>query len=398
MTLFNFYHQSVDYGKKTQILSNELAHDCSVLHRQCYANFLFQNPKIFERLESKKKFRLSWKFCIRICIKVFIHSLFRSFYLFNQAKIANRKSLIKAWVDINISEWEESVEILDCGVLVLPFPISIRRQGRFIKFLRRNKLNYTLYGYKYSLRNLLRFCIQRTPKSLVELEIGAQVYYVSDVVSVSPTKLYVMDDVEFYSHYANSKLIERGFDILFSAHGIGRYSLHYNCTNYTFFNDAQHGFFDEFNFLRNFKIKFKSSGIYDRASILDFTSVCFISQLSKTQTREYYGIEKRILEIIKKVCPDDVELIFKRHPNSRNLECPEGYLEVERLDEYKRTVLFLTLYSTAYYSFQDYGQTILIETKELDSKNIFGDNERIVREEELDTLFSTNEEVTTKSF
>ena len=230
----------------------------------------------------------------------------------------------------------------------------------------------------------------------MELELKAQDHYVADIVNANTTKLHVMDDVEFYSHNANSKLIERGFSILFSAHGIGRYSLHYECSNYIFFNDAQHSFFDEFNFLRKFKIKFNSSGTYDRANILEFTSICFISQLSKTQSREYFVIEKRILELIRNICPEHVELIFKRHPNSLNLECPEGYLEVDRFDEYENTVLFLTLYSTAYYSFQDYGQTILIETKDLNSKNIFGDNERIVREEELDTLFSNNEEITTE--
>ena len=388
--MFDFYYQSIDFANSSQKLVVDKALKCSKLTSQCLANFIFQHNVFFKTFKKDKACKFPIKFCLRIVAKTFIHWMFRCVYRINRFHLPERTKLIKSWVEINVTEWEQNIDLQTSTVLVLPFSIDFFRQWNYIQFLRNEKVSHTLYGYNYSFYKLLVFCIKRDMNSLLDLEIHAQKHYVRDIINSNCKELYVMDDVEFYSHYSNSLLKRLGVNVYFTAHGIGCYSPYYSCTHYKLFNDSQVSFFRQFNFLVSYDVKYQPSGKFKVSDIENFHAVCFISQLSKTQSSEYSLIEDRLLSSIKCSSHTNLDLLFKKHPNSQSIDCPSGYREIDKLETYKGKILFLTLYSTAYYTFQKYGQTVLIETTDLNPSNIFGSNERVILENELDKLLSRN--------
>jgi len=365
----------------------------TVLQKQGLTNLLFHyykdlNIESLDELKSVcvRNVRFSYKFAIKIFLKFLAHQVFRCIYIFK--KKAHSPVIIKSWVDINYSSWVNSENWNEerFSILLLPFLLNPIRQFKFIQMLSSKKINIIFYGYRYSAIALGRFLLRRDLISLYEFESNAVNLAHKDIYLLGAEKLYVMDDVEPLSFIQNSELIKKNITINFRSHGIGRYSPYFSASNTLFFNESQMEYYSLFNTYSSSKCMYPY-----REKIIELKSieyVIFVSQITKTASAAYSVMESRIVAKLKAECLKyGILFSIKLHPNTdSSVYSEEKKCSLLTIENSESTLLF-SCYSTAYYDFEKYGTNWLIKTKELDPTILFGKQERILDEKNIDLFF-----------
>lgn len=400
-----FSHQSSEFLKSTSHRINNIIKATSEPAIAKYSvNYIFQSkPHSLSSLEigydnaAYEKEAVPLKRAMRVLVKVVFHWLYRLHFIFSRKILT--KHLFKCWVEINTTSWGQDFDVEEKQVLIVPFPLGWKRHMNFIKSLHSQKILYRFYGYPYSLIKLVKFLLIRNVKLLAELEIGAARGAAEDIMKVATRHYYVMDDVEAASFETNNLLESQDLIVNFKAHGIGRYSIFYSARNATFFNESQANFYKTFNSFQTVTVEHPTRRVQTDKLLLK--RVCFVSQLSVTQSEEYAKIELSCVEKLKALSrAKGVPFYIKSHPNQVKLH----YTDVDEIEfdavKEDRGTLFFTIYSTAYYDFEKYGRTYLIMTRGIDSRALFGDDERLVgfENENNNLSIDTVEKVFSESF
>jgi hypothetical protein len=106
---------------------------------------------------------------------------------------------------------------------VYPFPVSMRRQMRYLGHLRRRGYPWQLVGNPYDLIDLLRFIRRRDLRSLQRLESRAQIRGARSVVRAGFHTVQLSDEFDLGSLDFCRTLRRYGLHVVNSAHGVGKY-------------------------------------------------------------------------------------------------------------------------------------------------------------------------------
>ncbi|WP_299266793.1 hypothetical protein [uncultured Psychrosphaera sp.] len=388
-----FDKQSLSFICLIKSKVDETFYDGTATEREGITNLLYQYYHTLtggdlSKLDSLNlsKLRFPWKFVLKVFFKILIHKFFRILFLIRSK--SKSPVVIKSWVDVNyyswikLDEWKES----DFSILVIPFLLNPIRQVKFVRDLMAQNKKIIFYGYRYSVKKFIKFALNPNLISFFEFESHATSITSAEITSLGVEKIFVMDDVEPLSFIQNRGLIDSGIEVNFRAHGIGRYSPYFSATQATFFNESQQNFYTKFNNFESTSCVYPSTRSVDGLTSLE--RVIFISQRAKSIDSAYSVIEIRVVDKLKEICKkSSIPFSIKLHPNTDSgvYEGIDKNLQLTT-DNSDKTLLF-TCFSTAYYDFEQYGNTWLVQTKELDPTILFGKQERVLNEKNIDKFF-----------
>jgi hypothetical protein len=203
-----------------------------------------------------------------------------------------------------------------------------------------------------------------------------------------------MDDIDPFSAISN-RLIKQNQNcqITCKLHGVGTYSPYIFCDTLIVFNDAQKVYYTYFNPIPFIKVLNKSDYSMAPFAINDIKDIklVFMSGAATEYQDYYWTIEKRILNVLTKLCLKfELQLEVKLHPNSTlSQDALRDYNICKALPlEYSSNLISCSLYSTSYYSFGP-ERSFLIETEEIPTIDVFGQNARIIFEKDLESFFES---------
>ena len=106
---------------------------------------------------------------------------------------------------------------------VYPFPVSVRRQWRYLGHLQRKRCSWAMAGNPYGVRDLVRFLVRRDVGALRRLESRAQIRCAMHVASRGFRRVQVSDEFDIGSLDFARTMARLGIPVVNSAHGVGKY-------------------------------------------------------------------------------------------------------------------------------------------------------------------------------
>lgn len=367
-----------DYSKK---------YFSSVDEAESFCNFVVMNSSVYRKstgCDVSEIFRekVGVKKTFTIILKFLVHKVFRIFYqMKNDDKV---EQIVKTWIELNFHTYRERItQDTNSLCLVYPFPLSATRQIKYLALLRRLGINHSLYGLDYSIIDLIKFVCKRNILSLFQLEYYANIKSSSELLKYRELKeVLVMDDVDPFSNVVNKRFSLNGVRVECTLHGVGTYSPFYFADLVNVFNNAQAVYYRRFRPTLIIKTLFLPRKLNNS---FRFDSIVFYSGVSVTTGKLNKEVEERVLSALYRLCKNySVDLKIKRHPNFKgrfnsNIKEFDGLLDNKTLN--------VSLYSTSYYTV-NVGQSALIETDEIPTTALFGADEAIIHETELDSIFN----------
>jgi len=363
-----------------KILVNLYRKESSILFEITQKKFLKQDIDSLDKLNIRIS---NTKFKIKTFMKVLINKIF---LIFKTKNSINNTIIIRSWVEDCLELFKEDIN-QNCTFLVYPFAIKLKRQLLFIKELKKRNLHYSLMGLNYSWIDLLKWLYSSSDLDYVNMEYNANKKHAQLLLKqFSATKLFTTDEFEIASFVMHATLMSNLY-ITNSAHGTGKYSPYVAYDAFYVFNNAQKEYYKYLSSNIEYKtIKtpvvhdFKFNGnIILISQSLDYNDDSFVS-----------NEEIKLIDTLKNF--KNFHFYIKLHPNSKITEykCSKTNSNL-LLDDNKKmkNSIFFTLFSTAYYDFQAYGITYLVETQYNKPELVFGKHERIIHINEIDKLLET---------
>lgn len=165
--------------------------------------------------------RLSSKGLMVAIAKVLAHWLFLLVGSFQARTRRNLSIYRKAYVDdIELVFDTQQPSVLRA---VYPFPVSVRRQVRYLTDLFRRGVPWMLTGNPYAPSDVVRLLLRRDLRSLQRLESRAQIRSAFTVAERGFKLAQLSDEFDLGSLDFARTLAYRGIEVVNSAHGAGKY-------------------------------------------------------------------------------------------------------------------------------------------------------------------------------
>ncbi len=345
--------------------------------------------KLIKEVEQEN---VSYTVVVRVIIKFFMHHIFLTLGKLSSNNNIKYDYVLKTYVDVEYNIFQKKVKNKKTLVLIFPFPLSIKRQVKYIIDIYSNKsVNQILCGVPYSPFKLIKFMLTKKVIDMFELEydgccrlnILLQKYKFNEYLN--------LDDYDPFSVLTGETLENRGIKVITYLHGIGTYSPFISTTELKVFNLVQENYYKQRN-------KIEIVKYYDdlKVNFVKFNTIkpgdtlVFYSQIT-TQTLSIKPIEERVLKILQQLSNmNKSTLLYKLHPNCAKLP---SYIKEIGIEQYKndngnQSKIFTTsFYSTSYYTDKNDG-AFLIGVQEIPTYLLFGEDAYIIKEKDLQNVFS----------
>lgn len=158
-----------------------------------------------------------------VLLKVLAHWLFHLLGSFANRRVRARR--VHTYRKCYVDDIELVFDPLEAGVVraVYPFPINLRRQLRYLSYLRRKRFCFKLAGNPYVPLDVLHFLIKRNVKALMRLESRAQIRHAKQVHDLGIQSLQLSDEFDIGGLDFTRRLARFRVQIINSAHGVGKY-------------------------------------------------------------------------------------------------------------------------------------------------------------------------------
>ena len=330
--------------KKTVSISELSLNECSYEFISIFEKFLPNCDIKYNKICKEKFSKLKFKYVV----KYFYNLVFLFFGNFLKLDFTNKR-LLKAWVDISFDIYKKSEFDM---VIILPFFISINRQILFIKYLIQNKYCFTLYGYGYSIINLIKFLLNPTCYNLNQLELSGSNHFAKYIKNRgNPKLLLCTDEFEPLNYQIYKDFMDEGIYVKNKSHGIGKYCPYVNYSNFEVFNSSMARFYD--NKCIKLRSQFSNKNIGNTIKY-----IIFVDQ--NTSFKSFQVLRSEIISIlIDIVNQTNLKCMIKIHPNQKsasesNLKC------INDFGKYLKNSLVINIFSSCYYSVNDCVKNIYI--------------------------------------
>ncbi len=336
--------------------------------------------------------RVSNRQCIKVLLKCVAHWIFFIFWKLGKS-LKGRKydCLLRSYVDVEYHLFRDTVEATRTLILVFPFPLSVKRQLKYLKWLWvKDDQSFVLCGYPYSLLDVCKFVVRRNQMSLFELEYNVVLKFSIMLEDYQFSSFLNMDDHDPMSVVSSTRLMGRNINVTTYLHGVGTYSPYIATENLKVFNDIQKKYYSMLNDISS--IEYYDEYLKDSR---DFSLVCsgdvviFYSQVTSL-TMQLLEVESRVIKSLFMLAKKhDVLLVYKKHPN--NLSVPsyvrELDLKVYSKELYNENRCFgVSFYSTSFYT-ENGNYSFLIKTDEVPTDLLFSEEDYIIEERNLGSIF-----------
>jgi hypothetical protein len=395
-TLANYYSRHADdcangtaimFAYKAGLISREsrltVSGDESVfgLDSRAFEGLLIEESS--QTKQGSERLR-SFRFRLRTLLRAVAHRLFR---LFGKLAALNGKGpgdavsadgrLFRTWVDVSLEIFQP--QPTDGVILVYPFPLNLRRQMKYIGRLRSEGFRFQLFGAPYSLLDVASWATRPCDRRLAEIERDTMRRHAHELVERFGAKsLITSEDFEFGTFALGSSLRDLGVRVENFAHGVGKYCPYVSYDRFVVLNDAQENYYRQFGDVGQFDYFPEESFDWSAA---DPRSLVLVDQLIVRDGSLLDKLEEEILAIMKTVAAEyDLAIAVKLHPNSKlsTSERRDGVEQVRDIRWLPGEAIFITVFSTAYLTFRELGQTLLVGNRYIDPKLVFGNRAPVV--------------------
>lgn len=167
--------------------------------------------------------RLRPRQVIIVLMKVMAHWLFH--LLGGPAERRLHASGICTYRKCYVDDIELVFDPAEAGVIraIYPFPLNLRRQLRYLTFVRQEGYRFKLAGNPYLPADLVRFLLRRDVRSMMRLESRAQLRHAREVATLGVDCVQLSDEFDIGSLDFTRRLRRTRVRIVNSAHGVGKY-------------------------------------------------------------------------------------------------------------------------------------------------------------------------------
>ncbi|WP_273428491.1 hypothetical protein [Chitinibacter tainanensis] len=370
------------------------------------AAFFLKNPRLYMEnkieqsgeLEDVFKNKLQFSQVFVVVIKVFAHWLFYIAGLFFfRGHAAESRIYRKAYVDdIELVFDPEQENVLRA---VYPFPLNLKRQLRYFKFLFKKGYKFKTDGNQYSPIDLMRFLWCRDLCSLQRMESRAQIRHAFEVAALGFEVIQVSDEFDVGSLDFARAIRRFPIRIINSAHGVGSYLPVHAYHEFHVLTNRQRMYYKSI-YECSYKIRcLNTKNHIARPVALDNENskkrLVFIGQTSSSVTKVVADAE---LEVMARLATqfsssEVIELLYKPHPNNHEPIMHKGFKLLRDLEVVngRSNVIFVSLFSTCYLDPNFVGKKILVRTKLIYPELIFDDLQDIYTLEQLVEYLSEND-------
>lgn len=181
------------------------------------------NADVEPRVEDVFTNRIGNKDLLKIGLKVVVHWLFLGLGSLSWKQILNDNDRIlrKGYVDDIELVFDPDAD----GVLrlIFPFPLGFRRQRRYLRRLMSEGRRFMLCGNAYGFTDFCRVVATRRIGAVQRLETRAQLRLGQRLSRLAARKMEMSDEFDIGSLDFCRTLHRAGFEIVNSAHGVGKY-------------------------------------------------------------------------------------------------------------------------------------------------------------------------------
>ena len=275
---------------------------------------------------------------------------------------------------------------------VYPYPLSVKRQLKYLQHLWRKKYFFRLDGNPYIFSDVLIFLICRTGRSLMKLEARAQMQLAKSIMNRGFSTIQLSDEFDIGSLHFTRYLTRTEIRVSNSAHGIGKY-LPYHCyTDFSVLTKKQIAYYRPIR-----PCTYSIRELNDRCSLPNLTLGQLVGErgiklvwLSQRQ-QEDAGIistnESSILQTLRAAFHGraGIELFYKPHPNRENLPPTPDFSMVSDIGQLNGLTgtVYLSFYSTCQIDPTFKGVKILIKAENIYPQISFDEGEPIMDSMEL---------------
>lgn len=336
-------------------------------------------PDVYEQ-------RLRPKQAVTVVLKATAHWLFHLLGRIADKRLRDHGVLVyrKCYVD----DIELVFDPGERGVVraVYPFPINLRRQLRYLSFLRRERLDFKLAGNPYRPRDLLRFIVRRDVRSLMRLESRAQILHARQVVALGVLTVQLSDEFDCGSLDFARSLARFPVCVINSAHGVGKYLPVHAYQVFHVLTRKQQEYYHAARpctyALRRLNDRTPTTLAKTVVPDDDAISLVFLSQTFAGLGDVIADNESITVSRLREELADfeGVGLFYKPHPNSQQSATPSGFVRLATVDQVngRAGTLFVSFFSTCQIDPAFKGRKVLLRGNLIYPGIAFDDSETIL--------------------
>ncbi len=382
------FHRRVNWTQRFDQKFYELETDCFLADPDAY---LAQQQRTAPQVVDVFAQTLQPRQVAVAVLKVLAHWLFQAL-----GNIANRG--IRLSGDTTYRKcYVDDIELVfdpDEGAVVravYPFPLNMRRQWRYLRFLRRKGYRFKLAGNPYLAMDLLRFLWRRDVRALQRLESRAQVRHARQVAALGMKAVQLSDEFDIGSLDFARTLARLSVHVTNSAHGVGKYFPMHAYQEFHVITERQAQYYHAVRPCRytlrtlNDRAALPASGpALANAQGIQFV---FLSQVFEGVTQVVASNEAVVMQRLNAEFAGSagIKLLYRPHPNSHQPVVPQGFKLLPGLDQVNGHpgTVFASFYSTCQIDPAFKGKKVLVRGHLIYPEIVFDEAEVILNCEQL---------------
>lgn len=295
-----------------------------------------------------------------LLIKCLAHRIFRIIGWNSKRTIKKNPSVVRCYVEV--SEQIHSNEIKNSLCIFFPFPYKLSRQFLFYRACKKKGYPTCFFGVPYSLWRAIKLTLIKNDHSIVEFEYRAYQKHAIELAQLSLKQYYTEDDYVPAALLIGQELKKTGCHVVNRSHGLGNAGPYVEATLFEVLSDSQFEFYQHWN--NNIQFQYQRQEAKKMLTTLKATEdICYVFMHSsfKDNNIDYEGnLQEAILIKLSELNKEkQLDLRIKYHPNAKikeNINLPE----VTNLQDIHKTIVFLTIFSTSFYTYGHYGLFLFI--------------------------------------
>ncbi|MDP9592419.1 UNVERIFIED_ORG: hypothetical protein J2W19_005013 [Shinella zoogloeoides] len=328
------------------------------------ADLFRQNPRAYldvpaqpePRVEDVYSQPVSKRKVLEVIAKVGAHWTFAA--VGRLAGLALPDSKARTYRKCYVDEMENIFDPDEAAIVryVFPFPLSVKRQLRYLRYLVRRRYPFRLAGYPYDIRDLLHFLARRDVLSLKRLETRAQLRLGRAIRRQRNwTTIQLSDEFDICSIDFVRAVKRSDLHIVNSAHGVGKYFPIHAYDEFRILMMGQADYYRAITQCRYIKQELRSSGQDagwvegDTGQVMQFV---FVSQTSSRSGAYIDRCEAEVLQGLLTAFSgrEDIELWIKVHPNRVQPIKAQGFKILPGLSALRspQDSVFVSFFSTSH--------------------------------------------------
>jgi hypothetical protein len=276
------------------------------------------------------------------------------------------------------------------GVLraIHPFPLSVGRQWRYLRSLRRQGIRFKLAGTPYLATDVLRLVARRDVRSLLRMESRAQILQAQRVLALGMRTVQLSDEFDIGSLDFARRLRRASTRVINSAHGVGKYLPVHAYGEFLVLTRRQEAYY-----LASLPCTYRMRVLNDTAAFVapstdtGVVRLVFLSQVFAGVADIVALSEARVLRRLSDSFGQSAQvlLLYKAHPNQSSPVMPSGFARLVDLSEVngRPGVVFVSFFSTCQIDPAFKGRKILLRQPLIHPEISFDGSEEILDLEQL---------------